>query len=168
MRPSILARRTSVGFNQAIERRIPVNEAAVVLPSKTAQQAAKSSIATPDDVYDNGMILCIFNDSPYGSQRTFNGLRVAAELSRKNSRIAIFLLGDGVTAGLKRQSPSDVAYNAQEMLRLLGANGVPIAACTTCLQARGIADEDLVAGVHRGSLEGLTNLIEDAEKVLSF
>jgi len=114
------------------------------------------------------MILFIFNDSPYGSQRTFNGLRVAAELSRANSRIAIFLLGDGVTAGVKRQNPSDAAYNAQEMLRLLAANGVPVSACTTCLQARGIVDEDLVAGVHRGSLEGLTNLIEDAEKILSF
>jgi len=114
------------------------------------------------------MILFIFNDSPYGSQRTFNGLRVAAELSRSHARLAIFLLGDGVTAGVKRQSPSDVAYNAQEMLRLLAANEVPVSACTTCLQARGIADEDLVAGVQRGSLEGLTNLIEDAEKILSF
>jgi len=114
------------------------------------------------------MILFIFNDSPYGSGRTFNGLRVAAELSRRNSGIAIFLLGDGVTAGLKRQNPSDVAYNAQEMLRLLAANGVSVAACTTCLQARGIADEDLVAGVNRGSLEGLSNWVEDAEKILSF
>jgi len=120
------------------------------------------------DEYDGGMILFIFNDSPYGSQRTYNGLRVAAQLSRTNSGIAIFLLGDGVTAGLKRQNPSDVAYNAQEMLRLLAANSVPVSACTTCLQARGIVDEDLAAGVQRGSLEGLSNLIEDAEKVLSF
>jgi len=120
------------------------------------------------EVYDCGMILLIFNDSPYGSQRTFNGLRVAAELSRKNSPIAIFLLGDGVTAGVKRQNPSDVAYNAQEMLRVLAGNGVPVAACTTCLQARGIADEALVSGVQRGTLDGLTNLIQDAEKILSF
>jgi len=114
------------------------------------------------------MTLFIFNDSPYGSQRTFNGLRVAAELSRKNSPIAIFLLGDGVVAGLKRQNPSDVAYNAQEMLRVLAGNGVQVAACTTCLQARGIADEALVSGVQRGNMDGLTNLIGDAEKILSF
>lgn len=120
------------------------------------------------DVYDDSMILFILNDSPYGSQRTFNGLRVATELSRTKSPVAIFLLGDGVVAGLKRQNPSDVAYNAQEILRGLAGHGVPIAACTTCLQARGIADEALVAGVQRGNLEGLTNLIADAEKVLSF
>ena len=73
-----------------------------------------------------------------------------------------------MTAGVKRENPSDVAYNAQEVLRVLAGNGVPVAACTTCLQARGIADEALVAGVRRGSLDGLTDLIGDAEKILSF
>lgn len=127
-----------------------------------------SDVLAASDVYDSGMILFIFNDSPYGSQRTYNGLRVATEMSRKKSPIAIFLLGDGVIAGLKRQNPSDVSYNAQETLHVLAGNGVPVAACTTCLQARGIADDALVSGVQRGNLEGLTNLIEDAEKVLSF
>ena len=121
-----------------------------------------------NDVYDSEMTLFIFNDSPYGSQRTFNGLRVATELSRRKSPIAIFLLGDGVVAGLKRLNPSDVAYNAQEMLRVLAGNGVPVAACTTCLQARGIADEALVPGVQRGNMDSLSNLIGDAEKILSF
>lgn len=119
-------------------------------------------------MYDDRMTLFILNDSPYGSQRTFNGLRVATELCRTNSPLAIFLLGDGVIAGLKRQNPSDVSYNAQEMLRVLAEHGVPVAACTTCLQARGISDEALVSGVQRGTLEGLTNLMADADKILSF
>lgn len=114
------------------------------------------------------MTLFIFNDSPYGSQRTYNGLRVATSLARKGSGIAIFLLGDGVISGLERQNPADASYNTQEMLRLLAENGVPVSACTTCLQARGVADSALVSGVRRGNMDELTSLVEEAEQVLVF
>jgi len=114
------------------------------------------------------MILFIFNDSPYGSQRTYNGLRLATSIARKGSGVVIFLLGDGVTAAVARQNPADASYNTQEMLRVLAANGVSVSACTTCLQARGITEEALVAGVRCGNMDGLRDLVEDADKVLVF
>ena len=43
--------------------------------------------------------LFVFNDAPYGNQRSHNGLRVAAALSRK-AKIRVFLLGDGVLCGM--------------------------------------------------------------------
>src|SRR5208282_6611214 len=71
--------------------------------------------------------LLVLNDSPYGSQRTYNALRLAAALAKgATTEVSIFLLGDGVVSGLRMQSPADASYNVQEMLRLLAAQGVSI------------------------------------------
>jgi uncharacterized protein involved in oxidation of intracellular sulfur len=74
--------------------------------------------------------LFILNDSPYGSQRTYNGLRLAINLTRSpNNAISIFLLGDGVTAAFEGFSPAHVFYNTQEMLRQVGERGARIGVC---------------------------------------
>jgi uncharacterized protein involved in oxidation of intracellular sulfur len=111
--------------------------------------------------------LFILNDSPYCSQRTYNALRLVRALATGNAKVAIFLLGDGVVSGLRRQSPSDASYNVQEMLRMLGQS-VAIGACRTCLEARGIDDQSLVEGVQRRTLDDLRDWTEEAEKVLVF
>ena len=113
--------------------------------------------------------LLVLNDSPYGSQRTYNALRLAGALAKNGTReVFIFLLGDGVVSGLQRQSPADASYNVQEMLRLLAAQGVSIGACRTCLEARGIDDAALVAGINRRTLDDLRNWTKEATKVLVF
>jgi len=111
--------------------------------------------------------LFILNDSPYGSQRTYNALRLARSLATSNSEVSIFLLGDGVVSSLRRLSPADASYNVQEMLKMLGP-GVPIGACRTCLEARGIDDQSLVDGVQRRTLDDLRDWTGEAEKVLVF
>ncbi len=114
--------------------------------------------------------LLVLNDSPYGSQRTYNAVRLAGVLAKSttSSDVAIFLLGDGVVSGIRRESPADASYNAQEMLRVLAAQGMSIGACRTCLEARGIDDSSLVAGIKRRTLDDLRNLTEEATKVLIF
>ena len=112
--------------------------------------------------------LFILNDSPYCSQRTYNALRLVRVLATGNTEVAIFLLGDGVVSGLRRQSPSDASYNVQEMLRMLPGQNVSIGACRTCLEARGIDDESLVEGVQRRTLDDLQDWTGEAEKVLVF
>ncbi len=81
--------------------------------------------------------LFVFNDAPYGNQRSYNGLRLAAALSRK-AEIRVFLLGDGVLCGMAGLNPAHADYNPQEMLRTIAAAGAAIAACGTCMEARGI------------------------------
>src|SRR5271166_6367042 len=113
--------------------------------------------------------LLVLNDSPYGSQRTYNALRLAGALAKgATMEVSIFLLGDGVVSGLRMQSPADASYNVQEMLRLLAAQGVSIGACRTCLEARGIDDASLVAGIKRRTLDDLRAWTEEATKVLVF
>jgi uncharacterized protein involved in oxidation of intracellular sulfur len=111
--------------------------------------------------------LFIFNDSPYGSQRAYNGLRLALALSRHQA-IRVFLLGDGVTCALAGLVPVDPDYNPQEMLKAIAASNSAIAACRTCMEARGLMQESLIPEVQRGTLDQLAEWTNEAAKVLSF
>lgn len=113
--------------------------------------------------------LFIFNDSPYGSQRTYNGLRLLASLARtRENDVRAFLLGDGVLTGLGQPKPVNAFYNVQELLTQAVSLGAQIGVCRTCLEARGIGDEMLLKGANRSTLDELTTWTEDAEKVLTF
>lgn len=114
-------------------------------------------------------ILFIFNDAPYGSQRTFNGLRLAVSLARSpENELQIFLFGDGVLAGLGQAAPLNAFYNPQEMLLQLAQKNASIGACKTCLEQRGLGDEMLLSVVKRSTLDDLTHWTEEADKVLVF
>jgi uncharacterized protein involved in oxidation of intracellular sulfur len=111
--------------------------------------------------------LFIFNDSPYGNQRAYHGLRLAAALARK-AGLRVFLLGDGVSCGLAGLAPASAGYNPQELLRQIAAAGAPIAACATCLEARGIAAEALLPEVRRSTMDELVMWTEESGQVISF
>ncbi len=113
--------------------------------------------------------LFIFNDSPHGSQRTYNGLRLASSVAKSNdNEVRVFLLGDGVITGLGGPKPVNAFYNTQDLLRELLRRGVRIGVCRTCLEARGIGDEMLLEGANRSTLDELTEWTEEAEKVITF
>lgn len=111
--------------------------------------------------------LFIFNDSPYGSQRAYNGLRMAFAMARK-AKVQVFLLGDGVTLALSGLTPVHADYNPQDLLQGIADTKAEIAACGTCMEARGIAPEALIPVVKRGTLDQLVEWAEEAEKVVSF
>jgi uncharacterized protein involved in oxidation of intracellular sulfur len=111
--------------------------------------------------------LFIFNDSPYGSQRAYNGLRLAVALARKTA-IRVFLLGDGVLCALDGLAPAHADYNPQELLRAISDTGAAIAACGTCLEARGIRSESLIPQVRQSSMDELVSWTQECDKVISF
>ncbi len=110
--------------------------------------------------------LFIFNDSPYGDQRAYNGLRLAVSLSRK-AGIRVFLLGDGVLCGVAGFTPVHADYNPQELLRAISSTGAGIAACGTCMDARGIPSASLIPEVQRSSMDELVAWTEECDKVIS-
>ena len=110
--------------------------------------------------------LFIFNDSPYGNQRAYNGLRLAVALSRK-AEVRVFLLGDGVLCGISGFAPAHADYNPQELLRSISGTEAGIAACSTCMEARGIPAESLIPQVRRSNMDELVAWTEECEKVIS-
>lgn len=113
--------------------------------------------------------LVILNEPAYGNERSWNGLRLALALSRNEGvEVRLFLMGDAVSVAGSGQKTPEGYYNLERMLKGLAARGTPIGACGTCLDARGLKEESLAAGVHRSSMEELTAWTLWAEKVVTF
>lgn len=113
-------------------------------------------------------ILVIVNDQPYGSERPYNALRLAGSLVKRDGvELRVFLLGDAVGCAIAGQQLPDGHYHLDRMLKPLVRRG-RVACCGTCLDARGLKEEQLVEGAGRSTLDELTEWTLWAEKVLSF
>ena len=115
-------------------------------------------------------ILFILNEPPYGSEKIYNALRLALAIVKKqdSETIHIFLFGDSVLAAKRSQKVAQGDYNLETMLKGFATRGVKISACGTCMDARGMKDEELVDGIDRGSMDQLSDWTLWAVKVLVF
>jgi uncharacterized protein involved in oxidation of intracellular sulfur len=122
-------------------------------------------VASVDSVHT----LLVINTAPYDGERAYNALRLATALSGAEAAVRVFLLGDGVLCGARRESPPDGAtFNIEWMLQRLIAAGAEVVACRTCLESRALLDERLVEGVHNSTLDCLTRWTLGSERVLVF
>jgi uncharacterized protein involved in oxidation of intracellular sulfur len=113
--------------------------------------------------------LLILNDAPYGSERTYNGARLAGSLARQpDSEVRIFLIGDAAAAAHSKQKVPTGFYNLEVMLGLVVRHTGVIGVCGSCMDARGIGADDLIEGSHRSSMDELTQWTSWADKVLVF
>lgn len=113
--------------------------------------------------------LFIVNDAPYGTERMYNALRLAGSLlKRKDSSVRVFLIGDAASGAKSGQKVPNGYYNAEVMLKNVQNRGGEIGICSTCMDARGLVDEELAQGSRRSSLEELTDWTEWADKIIVF
>ncbi|UCH05945.1 MAG: DsrE family protein [Candidatus Thorarchaeota archaeon] len=101
--------------------------------------------------------LLILNNPPYGTERSYNGLRLAMALKKESPDLIVnvFLIGDAVACAVSGQETPDGYYNLGRMIRALVTKNVAISCCGTCLDALGLKKESLVTGVKRGSMNEL-------------
>lgn len=114
--------------------------------------------------------LVILNDPPYGTERTYNGLRLALNLLSKveGTRGTVFLMGDAVGAAKAGQQTPNGYYNLERMLKGIVSRGGEVLLCGTCMDARGIKESEILEGTRRSTLDELTQKTASAEKVLVF
>jgi uncharacterized protein involved in oxidation of intracellular sulfur len=114
-------------------------------------------------------MLLILNDPPYGSERSYNGLRLAYALAkREQAEVRVFLLADAVGCAMAGQRVPEGYYNLGRMVEALGRRGAEVGLCGTCMDARGMADASVLSGAHRSTLEELADWTLWAERVLVF
>lgn len=115
-------------------------------------------------------ILFILNDPPYGTERTYNGLRLALAILKgdPSAQVAVFLMADAVVAARSGQKTPDGYYNIERMLRRVLAGKGRVLLCGTCMDARGLTDSELTAGATRSTMDELAAETLAAEKVLVF
>jgi len=92
--------------------------------------------------------LILLNDPPYGTERSYNGLRLA-----------------GAKSG---QTTPQGYYNLGRMLQVVSGNRGEVGVCGSCMDARGIRDTELLEGTKRSTLEELANWVLWANHVLVF
>lgn len=113
-------------------------------------------------------VLVVINDQPYGSERPYNALRLANALSKRDDvELLVFLYGDAVACAIAGQKLPDGHYHLDRMIKGL-LHRAQVACCGTCLEARGINDEQLVEGTRHSTLEELTDSTLWADKTLVF
>ena len=114
-------------------------------------------------------VLVILNDPPYGTERCFNALRLAGALAKREGVDArIFLMGDAVGCAMAGQVLPDGYYHLDRMLTSALRHGAEVGLCGTCMDARAIDDDEIVAGARRSSLEELTDWTLWADEVVTF
>jgi uncharacterized protein involved in oxidation of intracellular sulfur len=115
-------------------------------------------------------VLIILNDPPYGTERCYNGLRLALALGRSEPKpdVTVFLMADAVAAAKTGQRTPDGYYNVERMLKGVVTGKGQIMLCGTCMDARGLADTEIVTGARRSSMAELAATTLAADKVLVF
>ncbi len=113
--------------------------------------------------------LFILNDPPYGSERSYNGLRLAGSLAKREDQdVRVFLMGDAASCAKAGQAVPQGWYNVNRMLEVVIQHRGEIGVCGTCLDARGLKDAELVDGARRSSLSELTDWTLWADRVVVF
>ena len=113
-------------------------------------------------------VLVVVNDQPYGSERPYNALRLAAALSKRDDvELRVFLLGDAVACAVAGQQLPDGHYHLDRMLKGL-LHRASVGCCGSCLDARGLIESQLVDGARHSTLEELTDWTLWADQVLTF
>jgi uncharacterized protein involved in oxidation of intracellular sulfur len=113
--------------------------------------------------------LFILNDPPYGTERSYNALRLAGALSKQGGEsVRVFLIGDGVACAHRNQKVPQGHYNIEVMLKAVIKHGGTVGVCASCMDARGMPDLELTEGSRRSSLEELSAWTSEAGKVLVF
>ncbi|MBK6334651.1 MAG: DsrE family protein [Betaproteobacteria bacterium] len=112
--------------------------------------------------------LFIVNDAPYGDERAYNALRLAGTLAaREGQSVRLFLMADAVGCAKSGQKVPEGYYNVQLMLGKVLRKG-EVGLCGTCMDARGLRDDELIEGARRGTMAQLADWTAEADKVLVF
>ncbi|MDX1487062.1 MAG: DsrE family protein [Acidiferrobacterales bacterium] len=114
-------------------------------------------------------ILMILNDPPYGTERSYNGVRLARNILKREpeTELTMFLMGDAVACAKRGQKLPTGYYNMEVMLKSV-LRGGSLLLCGTCMDARGITDEEVVERARRSTMDELASMTLEAERILIF
>lgn len=111
--------------------------------------------------------LILINDTLYGTDRLYNGLRMTHALTKKDCEVTVFLIGDAVSGAKTGQKTPEGFYNAERTVQRAAGKG-KVLLCGTCMDARGISEEDIVKDAQRSTMEEQMDVTTAADKVLVF
>jgi uncharacterized protein involved in oxidation of intracellular sulfur len=113
-------------------------------------------------------VLIVLNEPPYGSERSYNGLRLALQLRKQEDlSVRVFLMADSVGCAIRGQKTPDGYYNIERMLKGLLTRS-EVRACGLCMEARGLTEDAFVPGVKKSTMPDLGEWVASSDKVIVF
>ena len=100
--------------------------------------------------------------APYGCQNTSTALRLAKAATQKGYSVRLFASGDGVHNFTKDQKASGIPNAEKEFTELMQA-GLKVELCGTCLNFRGIKNEDISDGAERSTMKNLFTMVKESD-----
>ncbi|TVP54330.1 MAG: hypothetical protein EA351_13425 [Gemmatimonadales bacterium] len=99
--------------------------------------------------------LFIVNHPPYGTEHAFKALRLANPvIAREDQEVRLFLQGDAALCAQRGQEVPKGNTSSNECSTSLGPEQSRWGGCSTCMDARGLADGQLTAqGVRMTALD---------------
>ena len=118
----------------------------------------------------SGKILILINDAPYGTEKAYNGFRLAIQLGKdhKDVEVRIFLMADAVNCVIPGQLTPNGYYNVERMVKSAITRGAKIKICGSCAESRGLKQMHLIEGTEISTMAELTNWVVDSDKVVTF
>jgi uncharacterized protein involved in oxidation of intracellular sulfur len=115
-------------------------------------------------------ILILINDGPYGTEKAYNGLRLANQLNkaREDVEVRIFLMADASSCAVAGQTTPNGYYNIERMLKFSINKGAKVKICGSCAEARGLKNAPLIEGTEISTMAELTDWVADSDKVITF
>lgn len=79
-------------------------------------------------------IVILINDTPYGTEKAYNALRLAIQLGKDHETVAvrIFLMADAASCAVANQKTPNGYYNIERMLKLCLSKGAEVKICGSC------------------------------------
>jgi uncharacterized protein involved in oxidation of intracellular sulfur len=92
--------------------------------------------------------LIVHDDPPYGTERSFNALRIALALAKHDAdaEITVVLMADTALCAKAGQKTPERFHNIEHMLRPVLSAGRRVRICGTCMDARGLTEAEMMEG----------------------
>lgn len=115
-------------------------------------------------------VLILINDAPYGTEKAYNGLRLAMQIQKDYEAIdlCVFLMADSVNCAIPSQGTPNGYYNIERMVKAVLLKKGKVKLCGSCAEARGIKNIKLVEGAELSSMKELTKWTIESDKVITF
>jgi len=115
-------------------------------------------------------ILILINDAPYGTEKAYNGLRLANQLNKalEDVEVRIFLMADAASCAVAGQNTPNGYYNIERMIKFSINKGAKVKICGSCAEARGLKNVQLIEGAEISTMAELTEWVVDSDKVVTF
>ena len=114
-------------------------------------------------------IVIIIQNAPYREDnKAWHALRFAGACLAEDMVVRIHLLDDGAEVGRRGHQVPKGAPDLESLLGELIECGLEVRACGMALDECAICEEEMIAGIERGSMKGLAAWIRESDLALTF